>query len=151
VGRDLLCGRPLSPQSIVSGLLLAEFAAAAGVAVRFPFAEESARHRRPRDIAGLAGAYALLILTHLPLTVIGSIGPDVLCVAARRPKENCDVRQLHWPFRLRWDCPRALLLDDDGRGIELDSRRQVNPIPDSIIAILCPFNILTGFQSTFGG
>jgi len=64
---------PYHLNQLFQALLLAEFAAAAVLPFAFLFAERVCRHRRPRDIAGLAGAYALLVLTHLPLTVIGSI------------------------------------------------------------------------------
>ncbi len=64
---------PYHLNQFFQALLLAEFAAAAVLPFVFLFAERVCRQRRTRDIAGLAVAYALLVLTHLPLTVIGSI------------------------------------------------------------------------------
>jgi hypothetical protein len=60
--------------------LLAEFAGAAILPFAFLFAERVCRRRRAGDIAGLATAYALLILTHLPLAVIGSIALAFYCL-----------------------------------------------------------------------
>jgi 6-pyruvoyl-tetrahydropterin synthase-like protein len=64
---------PYHVNQLYQALLLAEFAAAAILPFAFLFVERVCRHRRARDIAGLAAVYALLVLTHLPLTVIGSI------------------------------------------------------------------------------
>lgn len=52
---------------------LAEFAGAAVLPFVFAFAEKICGRRRLQDVTGLAASYALLVLTHLPLTVIGSI------------------------------------------------------------------------------
>jgi uncharacterized membrane protein len=64
---------PYHLNELYQALLLAEFAAAAILPFAFAFTERVCRHRRPKDVAGLAAAYALLVLTHLPLAVIGSI------------------------------------------------------------------------------
>lgn len=64
---------PYHLNQLFQALLLAEFAAVAVLPFAFLFAERVCRQRRARDIAGLAGAYALLILTHLPLAVVGSL------------------------------------------------------------------------------
>lgn len=64
---------PYHVNQFFQALLLAEFAAAAVLPFVFFFTERVCRHRRRKDIAGLAAAYALLVLTHLPLAVIGSI------------------------------------------------------------------------------
>jgi hypothetical protein len=64
---------PYHLNDLYQALLLAEFAAAAVLPFAFAFTERVCRQRRPKDVAGLAVAYALLVLTHLPLTVIGSI------------------------------------------------------------------------------
>lgn len=53
--------------------LLAEFAGAAVLPFVFAFAVRLCRHGGRKNIAGLAAAYALLVLTHLPLAVIGSL------------------------------------------------------------------------------
>ena len=64
---------PYHLNELYQALLLAEFAAAAVLPFAFLFTERVCRHRRPKDVAGLAAAFAVLVLTHLPLTVIGSI------------------------------------------------------------------------------
>jgi hypothetical protein len=64
---------PYHLNELYQALLLAEFAAAAVLPFAFAFTERVCRYRRAKDVAGLAAAYALLVLTHLPLTVIGSI------------------------------------------------------------------------------
>ena len=64
---------PYHLNELYQALLLAEFAAAAVLPFAFAFTERVCRHRRPKDVAGLAAAFGLLVLTHLPLTVIGSI------------------------------------------------------------------------------
>ena len=53
--------------------MLAEFAGAAVLPLAFAFTERVCKRRRKSDVAGLAAAYAVLILTHLPLAIIGSI------------------------------------------------------------------------------
>lgn len=63
--------------------LLAEFAGAAVLPFAFAFTVRVCRHGGKRNIAGLAASYALLVLTHLPLAVIGSIALGVyalLCI-----------------------------------------------------------------------
>jgi hypothetical protein len=65
---------PYHLNQFFQSFMLAEFAGTAVLAFAFAFTERVCRHRRPRDVAGLAAAFALLILTHLPLAVIGSIG-----------------------------------------------------------------------------
>src|SRR6266576_6773704 len=64
---------PYHVNQLYQALLLAEFAGTAVLPFVFLFTERVCRHRRGRDVAGLAGAYGLLVLTHLPLTVVASI------------------------------------------------------------------------------
>jgi hypothetical protein len=64
---------PYHVNQLYQAFLLAEYAGAAVLPFAFAFVVRICRHRRNRDVAGLAAAYALLILTHLPLAVIGSI------------------------------------------------------------------------------
>ena len=71
---------PYHVNELYQALLLAEFAGAAILPFAFLFAERVCRQRRARDIAGLAAAYALLILTHLPLGVIGSVALAFYCL-----------------------------------------------------------------------
>jgi 6-pyruvoyl-tetrahydropterin synthase related domain len=53
--------------------LLAELAGSSLIPFSFFFIERLCQKQRIRDMAGLAISFALLVLTHLPLTVIGSI------------------------------------------------------------------------------
>lgn len=64
---------PYHLNQFFQALMLAEFAGASILPFCFLFVERVCRYRRTRDMAGLAVSYALLVLTHLPLTVIGSI------------------------------------------------------------------------------
>jgi len=64
---------PYHLNQFFQAVMLAEFAGAAVLPFAFAFTERVCQRRRKRDVAGLAAAYALLILTHLPLAVIGSI------------------------------------------------------------------------------
>jgi len=64
---------PYHLNQLFQAVMLAEFAGASVLPFLFFFAERICRHRRLRDIAGLAAVYALLVLTHLPLAVIGSM------------------------------------------------------------------------------
>jgi hypothetical protein len=59
--------------------MLAEFAGAAILPFAFAFVVRVCRHGGKRNMAALAASYALLVLTHLPLAVIGSIA---LCAYA---------------------------------------------------------------------
>ena len=52
---------------------LAEFAAGAALMFALAFSKRVCERNRWRDVAGLAAAYAALILTHLPLAVFGSL------------------------------------------------------------------------------
>jgi hypothetical protein len=64
---------PYHLNQFFQAVMLAEFAGAAVLPFAFAFTERVCKRRRKRDVAGLAAAYAILILTHLPLAVIGSI------------------------------------------------------------------------------
>src|SRR2546430_10389609 len=78
---------PYHLNQLFQALLLAEFAAAAVLPFAFLFAERVCRQRRARDVAGLAGAYELLVLTHLPLPVIGSVTPAPYCLVRNHSKK----------------------------------------------------------------
>ena len=52
---------------------LAEFAAGAALLFAFAFTKRLCDHGRSRDFVGLAASYACLVLSHLPLTVFGSL------------------------------------------------------------------------------
>ena len=64
---------PYHVNQLFQAVMLAEFAGATILPFAFLFVERVCRYRRAKDIAGLAAAYALLVLTHLPLAVIGSL------------------------------------------------------------------------------
>ena len=64
---------PYHVNQLYQATMLAEWAGAAVLPFVFAFLERVCAHGRRRDVAGFAGCYALLVLTHLPLTVIGSI------------------------------------------------------------------------------
>jgi 6-pyruvoyl-tetrahydropterin synthase related domain len=63
---------PYRVNDIYLAFLFAEYAAIAVLPFAFGFVERLCKHPRRRDVAGLAATYALLILTNLPLTIIGS-------------------------------------------------------------------------------
>ena len=64
---------PYHVNQLYQSFMIAEYAGAAVLPFAFCFVERVCRHRRRRDVAGLAATYAVLVLTHLPLAVIGSI------------------------------------------------------------------------------
>jgi len=67
--------------------LLAELAGSSLIPFSFFFIERLCQKQRMRDMAGLAISFALLVLTHLPLTVIGSIA-FVFYAVLRLPKRG---------------------------------------------------------------
>jgi hypothetical protein len=64
---------PYHVNQLYQATMLAEWAGSALLPFCFAFVERVCERGKPRDIAGLATAYALLIFTHLPLAVIGSL------------------------------------------------------------------------------
>lgn len=64
---------PYHLNQIYQASLLSEYAACSVLPFAFAFVERICRRRNAYDIAGLSASYALLILTHLPLAVIGSL------------------------------------------------------------------------------
>jgi hypothetical protein len=64
---------PYHVNELYQAFLLAEYAGCAVLPFSFLFVERICRKRRASDIAGLAASFAVLILTHLPLTVIGAL------------------------------------------------------------------------------
>jgi hypothetical protein len=64
---------PYHTNQLYQAFLLAEFAGAAVLPFGFAFVLRVCRRRSALDIAGLSLSFALLILTHLPLTVIGAV------------------------------------------------------------------------------
>jgi hypothetical protein len=68
---------PYHVNQLYQAFMLAEFAGASVLPFAFGFLERICRRRCYRDVAGLAATYAVLILTHLPLAVIGSLALGV--------------------------------------------------------------------------
>lgn len=64
---------PYHVNQIYQAFLLGEYAGSSILPFAFAFTELVCRRGRTRDILGLSISYALLILTNVPLTVIGSI------------------------------------------------------------------------------
>jgi hypothetical protein len=63
---------PYHINELYQSSLLAEYAAAGILPFAFAFTERVCQSEDNKNVAGLAASYALLMLTHLPLTVIGS-------------------------------------------------------------------------------
>lgn len=64
---------PFHINELYQSSLLAEYAGGVALAFAFGFLERACRHGRWRDMAGLAVSYAALILTHIPLGMMGSL------------------------------------------------------------------------------
>jgi 6-pyruvoyl-tetrahydropterin synthase related domain len=64
---------PYRLNELYQASLLSEYAACSILPFVFAFVERVIKRRRISDVAGLGASYALLILTHLPTAVIGSI------------------------------------------------------------------------------
>ncbi|HEV7398068.1 MAG TPA: 6-pyruvoyl-tetrahydropterin synthase-related protein [Pyrinomonadaceae bacterium] len=64
---------PYHLNQLYQASLLSEYAACSVLPFVFAFVERTCRRQKAIDVAGLAASYALLVLTHLPLTVIGSL------------------------------------------------------------------------------
>src|SRR5215203_3058689 len=81
---------PYHLNQLYQATLLAEWAGSAVLPFVFGFVDRVCEKGRPKDIAGLAATYGLLLFTHLPLAVIGSLA---LCVYA--------LARLHGAGKLR--------------------------------------------------
>jgi uncharacterized membrane protein len=64
---------PYHINQLYQAAMLAEWAGSAVLPFVFAFVDRVCQRGKPRDIAGLAITYALLLFTHLPLAVIGSM------------------------------------------------------------------------------
>ena len=64
---------PYHINQLYQAAMLAEWAGSAVLPFVFGFVDRVCQRGKPRDIAGLAVTYALLLFTHLPLAVIGSM------------------------------------------------------------------------------
>lgn len=72
---------PYHLNQLYQATMLAEWAGSAVLPFVFAFLERICARGRWRDVAGFASCYALLVLTHLPLTIIGSIALFVYALA----------------------------------------------------------------------
>ncbi len=64
---------PYHVNQLYQATMLAEWAGSAVLPFCFAFVERVCERGKPRDIAGLAVTYGILVFTHLPLAVIGSL------------------------------------------------------------------------------
>jgi hypothetical protein len=64
---------PYHINQLYQAAMLAEWAGSGVLPFVFAFVDRVIQRGRPRDIAGLAISYGILLFTHLPLAVIGSI------------------------------------------------------------------------------
>lgn len=76
---------PYHLNQLYQAVLLAEWAGASVLPFVFGFAERLCANRNRRDVAGLAFCYAVLVFTHLPLAVIGSLALVVYTLIRMRP------------------------------------------------------------------
>ena len=83
---------PYHLNQLYQATLLAEWAAAAVLPFVFGFVDRVCERGRRRDIAGLAATYGLLLFTHLPLAVDGSIALFVYALARLQGTDK--IRQL---------------------------------------------------------
>src|SRR5215218_952532 len=75
---------PYHVNEIYNAFTYAEFAAAAIIPFSFLFVKRVCRGGGALPVLGLAAAYACLVLTHLPITVIGSLGLLVFAIFSLR-------------------------------------------------------------------
>lgn len=71
---------PYRLNEIYQASLLSEYAACSVLPFAFAFAERTCRKGRAIDVAGLAASFACLVLTHVPLIVIGSLSLAIYCL-----------------------------------------------------------------------
>jgi hypothetical protein len=72
---------PFHVNEFYQACLLTQYAAGAVLPFAFAFAERVCRRGSARECIGLALSYALLVLTHLPLAVIGSVALAIYSIA----------------------------------------------------------------------
>ena len=83
---------PYHVNQLYQAAMLAEWAGSAVLPFVFAFVDRVCQRGRPRDIAGLAFSYGILVFTHLPLAVIGSMA--LLVYALVRLESPGKLRQL---------------------------------------------------------
>ncbi len=72
---------PYHVNQLYQAMMLAEWAASAVLPFCFGFVERVCQRGKPRDIAGLAITYGIVVYTHLPLAIIGSLALLVYSLA----------------------------------------------------------------------
>lgn len=72
---------PYHVNQLYQALMLAEWAGSAILPFCFGFVERVCDRGKPRDVAGLAITYGILVFMHLPLAIIGSLGLLVYSLA----------------------------------------------------------------------
>jgi uncharacterized membrane protein len=72
---------PYHVNQLYQAMMLAEWAGSAILPFCFGFVERVCERGKPRDVAGLAIAYGILVFTHLPLAIIGSMALVVYALA----------------------------------------------------------------------
>jgi 6-pyruvoyl-tetrahydropterin synthase-like protein len=75
---------PYHVNQLYQAMLLAEWAGSAVLPFVFGFVDRVCERGRRRDVAGLAATYGLLLFTHLPLAVIGSMALVVYSLVKTR-------------------------------------------------------------------
>ena len=75
---------PYHLNQLYQATLLAEWAGSAVLPFVFGFVDRVCERGRRRDVAGLAATYGLLVFTHLPLAVIGSMALVVYALVKSR-------------------------------------------------------------------
>ncbi|MCB1025140.1 MAG: glycosyltransferase family 39 protein, partial [Acidobacteria bacterium] len=78
---------PYHLMQIYQVMLFAEFAGTSVLPFCFLFATRVCRDSKPRDILLLGVSFALLILTHIPTTLIGSVGLFAYCLLLIRKED----------------------------------------------------------------
>ena len=82
---------PYHLNELYQASLLSEYAGCAVLPFVFAFIDRICERRRVIDIAGLGAAYALLILTNLPLAVIGSLSALVFSLVRAAGKGSLQI------------------------------------------------------------
>lgn len=72
---------PYHVNQLYQATMLAEWAGSAVLPFCFGFVERVCERGKPRDVAGLAFTYGILVYTHLPLAIIGSLALAVYSLA----------------------------------------------------------------------
>jgi len=82
---------PYHANQIYNAFTYAEFAAASIIPFCFLFVTRICRGGKKSDVMGLAVSYAVLVLTHLPMTVIGSLALLVYSLASLPRKASLRI------------------------------------------------------------